>query len=106
MRITCDTNVLVRAAVRPAGLARAVLVKILSPPHALVLSKQILDEVAKGLRYDRVRRQANLTDAEIQEFIDSLRDSAEFVECSEPIASVTSDPDDDVVVAAAVQGNA
>lgn len=82
------------------------LVEILTPANALVLSKQILDEVGEVLRYDRVRRQANFTDAEIQEFIDSLRDSAEFVECNEPIASVTSDPDDDIIVATAVQGQA
>jgi putative PIN family toxin of toxin-antitoxin system len=104
MRVTCDTNVLVRAAVRPAGPARAVFVALMSPSHALVLSTGMLDEVAEVLRYERVRRQAKLTDAEIQEFVDSLRDTADFVDCADPIPAVTTDPDDDLIVATAVHG--
>lgn len=72
MRATCDTNILARAAVRPAGPARAVLTELVSEQHVLVLSEHIVSELARVLRYERVRIQAELTDAEIDSFVNTM----------------------------------
>ncbi len=104
MRVVCDSNVLARAAVRPLGPARAVLVAALAPPHRLILSKPLLIELARVLRYERVRSQAKLTDEEIDTFIAALCDAAEEVELPAEIPPVVTDSDDDLIVATAVAG--
>lgn len=106
MRATCDTNILARAAVRPAGPARAVLTELVSEQHVLVLSEHIVSELARVLRYERVRIQAELTDAEIDSFVNDVRELAELVAVPDPVPRATSDPDDDIVVATAVDGGA
>lgn len=78
MRATCDTNVMARAAVRPTGPARAVLMELLSEQHALVLSEHMLTELARVLRYERVRIQSQLTDVDIDSFVNDVRDPATF----------------------------
>lgn len=104
MRATCDTNILARAAVRPAGPARAVVVELLSDQHVLLLSEHIVTELARVLRYERVRAQAQLTDEEIDSFVNDLRELAELVTVPESVPAVASDPDDNMIVATAVSG--
>jgi putative PIN family toxin of toxin-antitoxin system len=105
MRVVCDTNVLARAAVRPLGPARAVFIAVVAPPHRLVLCEPMFVELARVLRYERVRAQARLSEEEINAFIGALRDTADVVELPGEIAKIATDPDDDVVLAAAVAGN-
>ena len=104
MRVVCDSNVLARAAVRPQGPARAVFIAALMPPHRLVLSEPMLAELARVLRYERVRSQAQLAEEEIDFFIADLREAAELVELPAEIPHVATDPDDDLVVATTVAG--
>ncbi|MBI3618685.1 hypothetical protein HY213_01470 [Candidatus Peregrinibacteria bacterium] len=66
MRVTCDANVLVRAALHPDGLAAAILKLSISPPHVLVLSPLILDHVGRALRYPRIQKHYALPDRDIQ----------------------------------------
>lgn len=106
MRVTCDTNILVRAAVRPGGPARAVLLEAAISPHFMVLSAEIIDEVSEVLHYDRVRRQANLTDDEIAEFIELLNNLCEMAVPAKPFPAIAGDPDDDLIIATAVHGRA
>ena len=106
MRVTCDSNVLVRAAVRPAGPARAVLESILEPPHVLVLSEWVLDEVRRVLSYDRLQKQTRMTREQIDAFVTTLSQAAAFVILHEPMPKLTRDPDDDFVLATAIQGKA
>jgi hypothetical protein len=106
MRITCDANVLVRAAVRPAGPARAALEQFLQPPHVLVLSQWILDEVRRVLSYHRLQKQARLTAEQIEVFVSMLSQASDTVVLEEPVPKLTNDADDDFVLATAVQGKA
>lgn len=104
MRVVCDSNELARAAVRPLGPARAVFLTALAPAHRLILSEPMLSELARVLRYERVRSQAKLTEEVIDSFITELRDAAEAVELPAELPRVAADPDDDLVVATAVAG--
>ncbi|HEX3659509.1 MAG TPA: PIN domain-containing protein [Pirellulales bacterium] len=88
MRVTCDTNVLVRVAVRPDGPARAVFLELLSDPHRLVMSEPIVAELSRVLRYERVRRQARVTDDEINSFVSDLQELAESVVLAELIPAI------------------
>ena len=105
MRTTPDTNILVRAAVSPFGPAGQILDRSTLPPHALVLSDQILDEVRRVLQYDRIRRLAGFSDDEREAWITLVAAVSEVVSPTE-IVAVCQDPDDDVVVATAIEGRA
>lgn len=106
MRATCDTNILVRAAVRPDGPARAVFLELLFDDHVLLTSEHILMEVMRVLQYERVRTQTDLTDDQIASFVSDLRELAELVVVPDAAPAVVSDPDDNMVVATAVAGHA
>ena len=69
MRITLDSNILVRANSRAQGSARELLTLISSRgPNTLVLSRHILSEVKRT----RLQTLYGLTEAEIQEHVDSV----------------------------------
>ena len=56
LRILLDTNLLVRAAITPIGIARVILRLIESiETTVLVVSAYLLSEVADVLRRDRIR---------------------------------------------------
>jgi putative PIN family toxin of toxin-antitoxin system len=103
MRITTDSNILVRAAVRPLGPAGQVLDRSSLPPHALVLSKPILDEVNRVLQYERIRQLAGISDDEREEWIALVAAVSDMASPTE-VVPVCQDPDDDLVIATAVVG--
>ena len=105
MRVTLDSNVLVRAVTSPHGPALRLLDIILGA-HTLVLSRFILDEVERVLMYPRIRERYRITPAEAAQFAGTLADTAHMVEplIVEPV--VLSDPDDDPVLYTAADGNA
>ena len=103
MRLTLDANIIVRAAIRPAGPAGAVLELATRPGNRFVLSQAILDEVRRVLGYERIRKLSGFTPQEEDDFVSSLAELAEVI-AVEDVPSVCSDPDDDVVVATAVAG--
>jgi uncharacterized protein len=107
MRIVLDTNVLARA-VRPGSLAAKVLAQIISSPHLLVLSPVLLAEVARVLRYPRLRAMHGLDDAGIDAFVLHLQTAAIVVNVgpSDVVSVVPKDADDDWIIATAVIGAA
>jgi predicted nucleic acid-binding protein len=54
MRIVCDTNVLVRAALHPSGLA-AELLHLIHRDHVSLTSTPLLAELLEVLRRDHIR---------------------------------------------------
>jgi putative PIN family toxin of toxin-antitoxin system len=106
MRIVLDTNILVRAVASPSGPAGEIFERT-TADHVLVLSVELLAELSQVLAYDRVRRLHQLSDARLAEFLESLEMGSTVVPLSEPLPRVVPhDPDDDVVVATAVAGQA
>ncbi|MBI3407622.1 MAG: putative toxin-antitoxin system toxin component, PIN family [Acidobacteria bacterium] len=106
MRIVLDTGILVRANAKSRGPAREVLLAIVSGPHELIISPFLLNETERVLRYPRLLVRHGLTDLEIAEHVEYLRQVSELVDAvvREPV--VLSDPDDDPVVYTAVDGQA
>ena len=62
MKIVLDTTILVRANEHTHGLARELLVKIVEGGHKLLLSNEMLHELASVLRYPRLQEFYGLTE--------------------------------------------
>ena len=108
MRVVLDTNILARATPGSGGPARELFRRCSRPPHAIVLSSELLSELSRVLRYERLRRIHGLTDDEIDEHVSDVRDASVLVlpvdSQSENI--VPGDPDDNSVIATAIVGQA
>jgi putative PIN family toxin of toxin-antitoxin system len=104
MRITLDTNVLVRAAVAPQGPGRAVLGLGTAPPHVIVISDFIIAELRRALGYPRIRQRYAITDGDVDEFESLLRGVADTVPVPAQMPVLSGDPDDDPIIATAVIG--
>src|SRR5262245_17858304 len=109
MRIVLDTNILVRSHAAATGPARELLrLLAASGQHTLVLSTEILQEVERVFRYQRVRKVARLTDEQVARYLRELQ-LASYSETVFPGPAprvVPRDPDDDPVVHTAVVGRA
>jgi putative PIN family toxin of toxin-antitoxin system len=111
MRIVLDTNVLARATPRqrrPGGLAREILLRTIAPTHTLIVSPFLLTELDRALRYPQLKALHGLSDLEIDEFVTEIEACAYVVQLSPATAAVVvgNDPDDDPIVATAVEGGA
>ncbi len=99
-------NILVRAAISPAGCAREILRLIeCDETHSLVMSSHLLSEVADVLRRDRIQARWPLTDEEVRSYCHYLAQvSVEVSPRALPL--VIHDPKDQAVVEAAVTASA
>ena len=105
MRAVLDTNVLVRANPKAAGVARALLGEFTaSREHTLVVSPFLLKEAERVLAYPRLQVLWPLTPAEIQEYLAALDGLAEMVYPGPVSAIVSADPQDDPVIETVLLG--
>jgi putative PIN family toxin of toxin-antitoxin system len=104
MRVVLDTNILTRAVSSRGGPAAEVFERI-AARHVLVVSLELLAELARALSYDRVRRMHQLTEAGVDEYVESIKSGAIVIPLPDPVPRVVPhDPDDDMIVATAVAG--
>jgi putative PIN family toxin of toxin-antitoxin system len=99
MRVLLDTNVVI-AAFAARGLCSEVFEVCLSE-HTIVTSLHILEEVKEKLRI-KLRLPLHVVDG----IISYLTSVSEIVQPTGPFPSVCRDEDDDMVIAAAVEGHA
>ena len=79
MRIILDTAILVRGHGSSKGLARDLLISIVESDHILLLSNEMLYELAKVLRYPRMLALHGLSEERIYDYVSFLREAAEIV---------------------------
>jgi len=79
VRIVLDSNILIRSFARSQGLAHELLLAILASDHTLILSNEILFEVARVLRHPRLATVHGQNEEAIYNFAGWLRDAAEVV---------------------------
>jgi putative PIN family toxin of toxin-antitoxin system len=105
LRILLDTNLLARANERSEGLARQLLETVIAQ-HTLPVSSDMLVELARVLRYPRLRKLFGLTDEEIYHYIGYLREVCRPVSPDSSLPVPMRDPKDIAVLQTAVIGEA
>ena len=105
MRAVIDTNILVSSFLSTQSSSARILRLFEEEAFELVVSQPLLDEYQEALGYEKVRKMHGMADEEIQQRVADLKTTAIFVT---PTASikVVSDPDDDMLFAAALEGQA
>ena len=107
MRAVLDTNILVRANPKAAGVACALLAEFAaSREHTLIVSPFLLEEVERVLAYPRLQALWPLTPEEIEEYIGALHELSEMVYPGSAPTVVSADPEDDPVIQTALLGQA
>ncbi len=106
MRIVLDSNILVRAFVSSRGLAHDLLLVILASDHTLILSNEMLSEVARVLRYPRLMVVHGENEESIYDFTGWLRDTAEIVALDPLARAPIRDRNDIFVLQTALNGEA
>lgn len=106
MRILLDVNILVRANERSHGSARAVLLTLIEQGHTLLISREMLVELAAVLRYPRLQNLYGLTEEQIYHYVLFLQEVSEIVSLDHALPVPIRDPKDITVLQTAFIGEA
>lgn len=106
VRAVLDTNFYVSAAIQPGGSPGKLLKRFVADSaFEIVLSPAIVDEVLRALTYPEIRKHLRAGPSPALWFEDLLV-LADLVAGDLRISGVCADPDDDMIVAAALEGRA
>jgi uncharacterized protein len=106
VRAVLDTSVLRRGVTSVRGPSGQILDALARAEFHLVTSESILTELGNVLRRGRPRRRRLFTDGEVEAILQALRRVAETVPGAYVVKMVRTDPDDDHVLAAAIEAGA
>jgi len=106
VRIVPDTAVLVRGHDGASGLARDLLLEIVESGDVLLLSDAILYELARVLRYPRMRALYELSEERVYDYVGFLREFGQIVTPNPLVLTPIRDVNDAVVMQTAVTGGA
>lgn len=99
-----DPNVYISAALSPSGTPAQLMRRWRLRQFDMVVSATLMDELDRTLRRDRFRPYVALHD--VDDLIDELRRRAETADDPEHAARVSRDPDDDYLIALALDVHA
>ena len=100
LRVVLDSNVLVSALLGQGGPRRLLL--HLSREHVIVSSVQMLAELEDVLHRDKFQ----LTEGQIKDYISLIISGSTVLDTADYPEVIRADPDDDVVLASALEGDA
>lgn len=103
MRAVLDTNVLIAALISLHGAPARAIHLWTNGEFDLVTSTWQVEELRRASRYDRIRQRVNA--AEVGTFVNALRRNALVIKRL-PNVTLSSDPDDDNILATALAGEA
>jgi putative PIN family toxin of toxin-antitoxin system len=106
VKIVLDNSILVRAHEQAHGLGRALLTTLIESNHVLLLSNEMLHELARVLRYPRLQEFFGLTEDLVYAYVAFLRRSAEIVTLNPVLSAPIRDVNDVIVVQTAIIGEA
>lgn len=105
MRVVVDTNVIVRAVIKPTGAVGSVLLHLRQGDYTLLYAQPLLEELVDVLNRPRIRDKYRLTQRDIQTVVSLVLLRGEAVTVRERITACR-DPKDDKFLEAAVSGEA
>jgi len=106
LRAVLDANVYISAVIRPQGPPGQILERFLrASAFEIVLSPAIAEEVLKALAYPKVRKHIR-AEIDARAWFEDIVVLADLVPGAYALDGVSTDPDDDKYVAAAVEGRA
>jgi len=106
VKIVLDNTILVRANEHAHGLGREVLTTLVESRHVLLLSNEMLHELARVLRYPRLQEFYGLSEDLVYDYLAFLRRSAEVVILNPLLTAPIRDVNDVIVVQTAIIGEA
>jgi len=101
LRLVIDTNILISAAIKPAGLQRTVLLLAITRPARLYVSRPIREEYSEVLGRPELRIRKGLR----QQLLQLIKNHSYTVVPTRRL-DVTSDPDDNMFLECADAGRA
>jgi putative PIN family toxin of toxin-antitoxin system len=104
-RVVIDTNILVRALIRPHGTVGPVLLRLRRADYTLLYSQSLLEELIDVLNRPRIRTKYRLADRDIRTVVSLILLRGEAVTPKERITACR-DPRDDKFLEVAVAGEA
>ncbi|MEX2170346.1 MAG: putative toxin-antitoxin system toxin component, PIN family [Pirellulales bacterium] len=106
MRVVLDTHILIRVISSPAGPAGALFYRVRAA-HLLVFSSETLKEFERVLTYPHIRKLHRYDDESLDRFISILSQASLITTLQSPVPRIVpADPDDDLLVATAIVGQA
>lgn len=98
-----DSTILVSAFLTPGGAANALVDHAKAGRITCAVAEDILAETARVLLTTlRIRRRYPYTDADVQDYLQGLRQAALIVSDLPPLSGIVRDPNDDMILACAV----
>ena len=102
-----DSTVLVSAFLTLGGTADALVNQAKAGRITGAVAEEILAETARVLlTAERIRQRYSYTDADVQDYLQSIRQAALIVSDLPPLSGLVRDPNDDVILACAVAAEA
>jgi uncharacterized protein len=102
-----DSTVLVSAFLTPGGAADALVDQAKAGRITGVVAEDILAETARVLlTAERIRQRYPYTDADVQGYLQSIRQAALIASDLPPVSGIMRDPNDDIILACAVAAEA
>ena len=109
MRIVLDTNVLVSAILSPRSASAQIIGLVLDDALNLAISRDILDEAYRVVRYPKLvklMKKHDITPEEVDDIIDRLSRIAVVTPGELTLGVVKNDPSDNKILACAVESEA
>lgn len=106
MKVVIDSNNLVSAQINPKGASRVIYRCFLQGEITVYTSPFQLSEFKKALSYKRIKQKFKLSQADIQKILRGFKKYAAVVYPTRVVPVVFKDPDDDQILAIAVEAKA
>jgi putative PIN family toxin of toxin-antitoxin system len=106
VRVLLDVNILVRANEKSHGPARKLLLDLIARKHVVLTSADILIDLARVLRYPRVQALFGLSEEQIYEYVQFLKEACKIVSINPNWNFPIRDASDAPILRTAVAGEA